>query len=305
MTDTPQSGEENLRVGRTDVAAGKLPGWMKAANDKYSNFQQFLNHACMREANEIIQDIYKSQQNSFLNTADESIPFYSFKVNVDLIDGISDIDVSNMYFYYKGKKLNITTSQKEFHDSFQTDNELVYFRQENNYLYFFQEYNIEELVLKNSTNEYAFKEEANLIPHHIWNVFDEEAILHNLKRLPRETNKSLKERVNDKAKNPANSTYEGLKKHIERELGVNCENYRLAKNLELDDKEIKLNALYDEGYIEELTNPDGTPTEKLVSIAESVNNRIDTMWGDTIWDESYWDVAENNTYGYLSYQVDK
>jgi hypothetical protein len=57
-------------------------------------------------------------------------------------------------------------------------------------------------------------------PHHIWNVFDEFAMLLGLRRRFLESNAALKERVLDVFRFPGNSTKLGLIRSIGRELGL-------------------------------------------------------------------------------------
>ena len=60
----------------------------------------------------------------------------------------------------------------------------------------------------------------NFIPHHIWNVFDEFALLLGLRRRHLESNAELKERILDVFRFPANATKIGLLRGVGRELGL-------------------------------------------------------------------------------------
>src|SRR5690606_26483289 len=64
------------------------------------------------------------------------------------------------------------------------------------------------------------KSYENLLPHHVWNVFDEFALLLNLRRRELETNEELKERILDVFRFPGNATKIGLIRAIGRELGL-------------------------------------------------------------------------------------
>jgi hypothetical protein len=140
--------------------------------------------------------------------------------------------------------------------------------------------------------EYFLKNK--LIPHHIWNPFDEFGFLFDLERIPLETNESYKKRILDVNKNPGNSTKDGLYNHISRELGLN-------KN------EISIEELNDKYYRENLIENSGLPTDKLFYIFEYIRNNIPLFWNELIWDEGYWDIVNKNgeEYDYLPFFADR
>lgn len=279
--------KNDLKSLFTEPAASKLPSWTNANKEEYSNFKKLINHAVMLDFDEMQRDMFKNDTNSFINKSNTDIMYISFKQELKNLD-VDELK-KDSYFKYKGRKLLLTFSERDYARSYKSEQELVYYKSDNKYIYFQQEYHINHLKLIQDEKEYYFNEE--LIAHQVWNVFDEEALLHDLERLPRESNVSLKERVNDKAANPSNSTYKGLKDHITRELGLKKD-------------EVKLNRLSDESYIESLTKPNGMATKELKSIADSVISMIDINWNQTIWDESYWDVSENQVYKYITFQTD-
>ncbi|MFW6016191.1 MAG: SpaA isopeptide-forming pilin-related protein, partial [bacterium] len=145
-----------------------------------------------------------------------------------------------------------------------------------------------EIITLNSN---IYKPQVELAPHKVWNVFDEFGLLHDLERLPKESNQSYKNRIKFKAENPADSTKKGLRNHIANELGINAD-------------QIKLNKLNNKEYIESLINPNGTASYKLKEIVRYVNNRLNQFWNETVWDEDYWDVINENSYNILPNKID-
>ena len=286
-------GNKNLRSQHTDIAAQKMPEWMKANRDEDSNFQKFLNHAVMLKIDDYTQEIYDTENNSFLDTANEDMIYTTFRMHKNqLPEDLLENSINNLIFNAQGRIIEVTTSLNTFLKNYNKPKDYCYFNEETNFLHFTYPYKYADIELEK---------------HHVWNPFDEEALLHNLKRLPDEDNKTLKERVKHKSKHPSNSTKEGLKNHIARELGIQADNvsFDSVDNQNYINENIVLNTVSDDSYIKSLTNPNGTATDKLKGIAKSINKKLNIFWGDTIWDESYWGVSQNNTYRAIPYQIDK
>lgn len=147
-------GNYDLRSKFTDIAAQKLPSWMKANYDDNSNYQKFINHAVMRKVEDTHNLIYKNEDNRFLDKADEDMIHTVFKAHISNFKDGEDIplvvDESKNIFTYKGKYIHITTSQKEFQENYLSEKEYTYYNNENKYFYFVRNYEKDNLVfLKN------------------------------------------------------------------------------------------------------------------------------------------------------------
>lgn len=84
-----------------------------------------------------------------------------------------------------------------------------------------------------------------LIPHHVWNFFDEFGLLLSCPRIPEEPNMEYKKRILDVFKNPSNSSKDGLVNGIARELSLrrNLIWNDPKTDLELTDAMIVLNSI--------------------------------------------------------------
>lgn len=84
-----------------------------------------------------------------------------------------------------------------------------------------------------------------LIPHQVWNYFDELGALLSCPRLPKEPNIEYKKRILDVFKNYSNSSKNGLINGIARELSIRRTLIwqNTTRNLELKDRMIVLNSI--------------------------------------------------------------
>lgn len=278
---------DNLYTPRTQGMANKLPRWMKV-RDKDSNFQQIVNYAGARKLDDLHEKISAVIKNKFIGLADIHTKYIAFKTKISNFEGFElKGNPDNYTFKYKGKYIPITLKEVEFATS---KKELAYYNTKTKIVYFAQPYkhNITEddnnlkVINKETKKEYYLKKE--LIRHDIWNPFDEFAYLFDLKRLPEEDNKSFKERILDVNKNPGNSTKEGLRNHIARELGI-------------DKSEVVIEELCDDSYRQSMMYPDGVD-EKLISIVRYIKENIPLFWNELTWDEGYWDIVDKNGNGY-------
>src|SRR5690606_24625618 len=89
------------------------------------------------------------------------------------------------------------------HDFYASNDSYIYIIDyDENIIYFRENYDevvIKEKVIKENYDFVVINEKLyrNLLPHHVWNVFDEFALLLNLRRRELETNEELKERILD------------------------------------------------------------------------------------------------------------
>lgn len=275
---------DNLYSSRTKIAASKLPRWMKV-REKDSNFQKILNHGFFSELDYAGKMYYKVLKNYFLETADTKMKYIAFKTKIkNFLNGSEYPIIGSSEEYvakYKGRYIPITFDERKFYNS---KEELCYLDLSSEVIYFLQDYDMElKIINKYNSNIYSLKKE--LIEHKIWNVFDEFALLFDIERNKREDNQSLKERILDYGINPGDSTEEGLRNHIARELSLKKE-------------DVRVNSLSDKNYMEELKFADGSATDRLLSISNYINNHLNIYWDQWVWDEGYWNV-EGGSYDFI------
>ena len=123
----------------------------------------------------------------------------------------------------------------------------------------------------------------------VWNHFDEIGLTLGLQRLPGETNKKYKERLLDVYVNKANSTYDGLRNGIARELGLN------PGDIEIENLSDLLNSDYDDNLLNEEGHAIGT---RLEDYAKEVYDNNPVFLGNIVSDESFWDGVDEESAGY-------
>lgn len=123
----------------------------------------------------------------------------------------------------------------------------------------------------------------------VWNSFDEFGLLLGVERIPGETNSEYKSRLTDVYINPSNSTLEGLKNGIARELSIPKESITIEN----------LSDLLDSSYNGNLLNSDGNAIgTKLVDYSDEVYDSNPIFYGTVINDESYFDQVDEEACGY-------
>lgn len=141
-------------------------------------------------------------------------------------NGIQDKNLHSFEFYYADEKRNILYVRQKFNADAINDNGKI------------------KLVFKDG-NEYTRK----LIPHQVWNFFDELGTLVSCPRLPEEPNIEYKKRILDVFTNKASSSKHGLINGIGRELAIrrNLIWTDPTRDLELEDAMIVLNSITIDG----------------------------------------------------------
>lgn len=131
---------------------------------------------------------------------------------------------------------------------------------------------------------------ASLTPelYSLWNAFDEFGLLLGLPRLKGETNKAFKARLLDVYINPGNSTRDGLKNAIARELGIATTGVTIQRLSDLADPSGSSNILNSDG------NAIGTRLEDYV---KEVYDNNPVFWGNLVSDESRWDAIDEEYSG--------
>ena len=141
-------------------------------------------------------------------------------------NGIKDANLHSFEFYYADKKRNILYVRQKFNADAINSNGKI------------------KLIFKDGS-EYT----RALIPHQVWNFFDELGALVSCPRLPEEPNIEYKKRIMDVFTNKAGASKHGLINGIGRELAIrrNLIWKNPKRDLELEDAMIVLNSITVDG----------------------------------------------------------
>lgn len=137
-------------------------------------------------------------------------------------NGIRDKNLHSFEFYYVDEKRNIVYVRKKFNaDAIHDDGKI-------------------RLIFKDGTEC-----TRRLIPHHVWNFFDELGALVSCPRIFGEPNFEYKKRIMDVFINPAGASKPGLINGIGRELATRrvIHWHNPSRDLELEDAMIVLNSI--------------------------------------------------------------
>ena len=143
------------------------------------------------------------------------------------INGIRDKSLHSFESYFADEKRNIIYVRQKFNADAINDNGKI------------------KLVFKDK--EYTIR----LIPHQVWNFFDELGALVSCPRLPEEPNFEYKKRIMDVFTNPAGASMPGLINGIGRELALRrtIQWDNPLHDLELEDSMVVLNSITVNGAI--------------------------------------------------------
>jgi hypothetical protein len=250
-----------------------LPQWMKMRNDDSSVGAQFLNVFGL-EFKDIEEYLDESLNNGFISTTDIS--------QIDWIYKVANLPINNsttIKIYGDGVELDDAHNLEDFYGE---EKNLYMTDPLAGTIYFRNKYNSCNIVI----NQVNF--EVTQIEHHVWNAFDEFALLLGLSRNFLEDNKHLRDRIIDVFKRPANSSTKGLKNGIGRDLNIAPAHVQLDNMYE---KSTLMNSLY---------NENGSATDKLLNIINRLNTKATAVWGNAVWDTTYWQTIEEDYIG-LSY----
>jgi hypothetical protein len=192
----------------TDQLRKGFPKWTRIRKDPNCVGSQFLNVFGL-ELNDIYNYLEYALKNQTIRTANIGELAFIYKTSVGLLDrdnlpsvlGIDDegehpiTECYTLFEFYSseaGRHVGI----------FDFDEGLFYVRQPYNSI------------------RIGSKDYTSIKQHHVWNCFDEFALLLGLRRRSNEENVELKERILDVFRFPANSTRLGLIRAIGRELGL-------------------------------------------------------------------------------------
>lgn len=240
----------------TNAILNALPHWFKVRKDSEDSIgARFLN-ICGLELDDARYVIDYAYRQCYIDTADitqvdfcyKTIVPMPFKVselqsvfanNTGLIkaeslkqffgidqNGIRDVNLHSFEFYYVDEKRNIIYVRQKFNADAVNDNGKI------------------KLIFKDGTEHVR-----PLIPHQVWNFFDELGALVSCPRLPEEPNVEYKKRIMDVFMNKAGASRNGLINGIGRELAIrrNLIWTNPERNLELEDAMIVLNSITVDG----------------------------------------------------------
>lgn len=243
----------------TNAILSALPHWFKIRKESENSIgARFLN-ICGLELDDARYVIDYAYQQCYIDTADISQVDFCYKTIIPMPLRASDIKsvFANNTGLIKAKNIkqffgidqNIGNPQLH---SF----EFYYVDEKRNILYVRQKFNA-DAINDNGKIKIIFKDESeyirSLIPHQVWNFFDELGALVSCPRLPEEPNFEYKKRIMDVFTNKAGASRDGLINGIGRELAIrrNLIWADPSRDLELEDAMIVLNSIkIDNEYID-------------------------------------------------------
>ena len=234
----------------TNLILNALPHWFKMRKGSADSIgARFLNIVGLKldDMRFVLDYAYKQ---CYMNTIDIDQVDFCYKAIIPM--PLKAGDITSVIAYGAGlKKAN---NLKEFFgidQNIKTKNlnalNTYFVDEKRNIVYVRKKFNVDAMYsngyIEFEINNQIYKQE--LIPHHVWNFFDEFGLLLCCPRIPEEPNVEYKKRIEDVFKNPANASRNGLINGIARELGLRrnlmWKNPKL--DLELTDAMIVLNSI--------------------------------------------------------------
>ena len=240
-----------LFAKHTNAILNALPHWFKIRKESENSIgARFLN-ICGLELDDARYVIDYAYRQCYIDTVDINQVDFCYKTIVPMPLKVSELD----FVFANNFGLTKATSLKQFFGIDQNIQnkqlhsfEYYYVDEKRNIVYVRQKFNADavnndgkiKLVFKNGS-EYT----RPLIPHQVWNFFDEFGALVSCPRLPEEPNVEYKKRIMDVFTNKASSSKHGLINGIGRELALrrNIIWKNPNQDLELKDSMIVLNSI--------------------------------------------------------------
>ena len=242
----------DLRFAKhTAAILDALPYWFKIRKEsKNSIGARFLN-ICGLELDDARYVIEYAYRQCYINKADISQVDFCYKAIVPMPFKVSELDS----VFANNTGLIKTTDIKQFfgidqniHNKNLHSFEFYYLDVKRNIIYVRQKFNADAInnngkITLNFKNNESIK--MPLIPHPVWNFFDELGALVSCPRLFEEPNIEYKKRILDVFENKANASRDGLINGIGRELAIrrNIIWENSFRDLELEDAMIVLNSI--------------------------------------------------------------
>lgn len=235
----------------TNAILNALPHWFKIRKESQDSIgARFLN-ICGLELDDARYVIDYAYRQCYIETADIAQVDFCYKTIVSMPLRISELqsvfanntglikaDSIKQFF---GIDQNISNQQLHTFDFYYVD-------EKRNILYVRQKFNA-DAINDNGKIRLVFKDGSEyirgLIPHQVWNFFDELGALVSCPRLPEEPNIEYKKRIMDVFTNKAGASRPGLINGIGRELAIrrNLVWSNPERDLELEDAMIVLNSI--------------------------------------------------------------
>ena len=244
----------------TNAILNALPHWFKIRKESQDSIgARFLN-VCGLELDDARYVIDYAYRQCHIDTADIAQVDFCYKTIVPMPLKVSDLSAvfANNTGLIKAKSIKqfFGIDQNGIQDVNLHSFEFYYVDEKRNIIYVRQKFNA-DAINNNGKIRLVFKDGSEytrqLIPHHVWNFFDELGALVSCPRLFEEPNIEYKKRIMDVFTNKAGASRPGLINGIGRELAtrriltwVNTD-----RDLELEDAMIVLNSItIDNEYID-------------------------------------------------------
>ena len=239
----------------TNAILNALPHWFKIRKESENSIgARFLN-ICGLELDDARYVIDYAYRQCYIETADITQVDFCYKTIVPMPLKVSEIESvfannnglikANSIKEFFGIDQNISNEQLHSFDFYYID-------EKRNILYVRQKFNV-DAIHNNGKIKLMFKDGSEyirgLIPHQVWNFFDELGALVSCPRLPEEPNVEYKKRIMDVFTNKAGASKHGLINGIGRELAIrrNVVWNNPERDLELEDNMIVLNSITIDG----------------------------------------------------------
>ena len=285
----------------TNAILNMLPYWFKIRKGSENSIgARFLN-ICGLELDDARYVVDYAYKQCYINTADIDMVDFCYKTIIPM-----PLSVDDIISVYGNGGLHRANTIKEFFGIDQngvTDNALYSFESyyldtKRNILYVRQKFNVDALhdsgkisVTFNhyNTSTKAYEEkvvEYNLVPHQVWNFFDELGALVSCPRLPEEPNYQYKERIMDVFIHKSGASLPGLINGIGRELATRRTVYWEDSSIdfELDDPMIVLNSITIDKYPVKpsrvfLTEAGTVLIKSLGEEEDRISHTVSYVWG--------------------------
>ena len=211
----------------TKLILESLPHWFKMRKESDESLGvRFLN-ICGLNLDDIYYVLDYAYKQCYIDTADIYQADFCYKAIVAMPFKTADIK------QIKANSIGLKKAEtlKEFFgidlndvtDRILYTQDLYYIDTDRNIIYVRQKYNADALHDNGKITVFYNNDdikEYDLIPHQIWNYFDEFGALLSCPRIPEESNQDYKKRIIDVFKNPAGASLPGLINGIGRELAL-------------------------------------------------------------------------------------
>ena len=240
----------------TNAILNALPYWFQIRKESEGSIgARFLN-ICGLELDDARYVIEYAYQQCYIDTADITQVDFCYKVIVPMPLKVSELQsvYANNTGLIKasGIKQFFGIDQKGIRDVALHSFEFYYVDEKRNIIYVRQKFNI-DAIHDNGKIKLVFKDGSEhtlgLLPHQVWNFFDELGALVSCPRLFEEPNVEYKKRILDVFENKAGASKHGLINGIGRELAIrrNLIWNDSSIDLELEDAMIVLNSITIDG----------------------------------------------------------